>query len=256
MKESENKKIGDLYASLDNSKAYSIFCERVYGENLCQLNRMDKAQLEKLLKILDLSNSDLVLDLGCGIGKITEFISDMTQAHIIGIDFAAEAIRRANSRTTRKRKRLEFYEENIESLSFPSGTFSCIIAIDSLYDDMVSSLADTIHRIITLLKPNGKMGIFYTMNKDSSDSTDILEPNKTQIAQILKNQDLKFLTWEFTENEQLLLQRKKSVAKQMQEEFKLENNQEICERIASHSEKLLKRIQNGNARRFLYLVQL
>lgn len=83
----------------EQSKAYAVFCERLYGKNLCQFNMMDMVQLNKLFDVLNLNKNSRVLDLGCGIGTITEYISDLTQAHITGIDFAAGAIKRAQERT-------------------------------------------------------------------------------------------------------------------------------------------------------------
>ncbi|MHA2271898.1 MAG: class I SAM-dependent methyltransferase [Candidatus Hodarchaeales archaeon] len=255
MQKSESERIGEFLARLDDSKAYSLFCERVYGKDLCQLNRMDMTQLDKLLAIFNMSSKDHVLDLGCGLGVITEYLSDVTQAHLIGIDIAEEAIRRAQDRTREKQHRLEFHEANIEKLSFPPETFSCIIAIDSLYDDCVDDLETAISRLTVFLKPHGQMGIFYTANKEPSDSVDILEPNNTGLAQVLRNQALKFQTWEFTESELILLQKKIVVAKELEEEFRVEQNPDICEKIENHSEKLAKRIKGGNARRFLYHVK-
>lgn len=255
MQNSESEKIGEFLARLDDSKAYSLFCERVYGKDLCQLNRMDMTQLDKLLAILNMSSKDQVLDLGCGLGAITEYLSDVTQAHLIGIDIAGEAVRRAQDRTREKRNRLEFHEADIEQLSFPLETFSCIIAIDSLYDDCVSDLETAISRLTALLKPNGQMGIFFTANKEPGDSLDILEPNNTELAQALKSQALEYRAWEFTENELLLLQKKIAIAKELEEAFRLEQNPDICEKIENHSEKLAKRINGGNARRFLYQVK-
>ncbi|MFX0092165.1 MAG: class I SAM-dependent methyltransferase [Candidatus Hodarchaeota archaeon] len=254
LKKNTSKDIGEFFT---NSKTFSIFCERVYGKDLCQLNRIDMTQLDKLLTVLDLSDRDRVLDLGCGLGRITEYISDMTHARLIGIDIAAEAIRRAQNRTKEKRNRLEFHKADIEKISFPPETFNCIIAIDSLYGDMVSDLEKSISRIKTLLKPNGQMGIFYTEYRgDPSDSVDILEPSNTQLAQALKNQTIDFQTWDFTQNEQFLLQRMKLVAEQLKEEFRLEEKLHIYENRMKASERLLPRIKKGLARRYLYHVRL
>ena len=49
-----------------------------------------------------------VLDVGCGNGKIAEYISDLTQASVTGIDYVPEAISHAQERTAEKRGRLSF----------------------------------------------------------------------------------------------------------------------------------------------------
>ncbi|MFX0116669.1 MAG: class I SAM-dependent methyltransferase [Candidatus Hodarchaeota archaeon] len=255
MSKNHGIQIGGFLARLDDSRAFSLFCERVYGLDLLQMNRMDAAQFTKLLELLDLSSNDLVLDLGCGLGTITEYISDVTQARLVGIDIAVEAIKRAQSRTKEKWERLEFYETDFNDLSFQLQTFTGIIAIDSLYDDCVDDLEQTLSRLKALLKPQGQMGVFYTANKAPDETADLLDPKKTYLAQALDSQGLEFQTWEFTENECHLLETKKEVAGQLEEEFRLEGNQDICEKTIKHSEKLLQRIKRGNARRFLYYVK-
>ena len=40
------------------SKAYSLFCERIYGKDLCQYNMMTMPQLEKMLTVLNLSEKN------------------------------------------------------------------------------------------------------------------------------------------------------------------------------------------------------
>ncbi|MFX0115264.1 MAG: class I SAM-dependent methyltransferase [Candidatus Hodarchaeota archaeon] len=255
MSSNQGIQIGEFLARLDDSKAFSLFCKRVYGLDLFQMNRMDTVQFDKLLELLDLTNNDMILDLGCGLGTITEYISDLTQAQMVGIDIAVEAIRRAQRRTKEKRKRLEFFEMDIDDLDFPSETFTGIIAIDSLYDDCVEDLEQSLGHLKVLLKPQGQMAIFYTANKDPDETADSLAPGKTDLAQALEAQGLEFQTWEFTENEHRLLQKKKEIAGQLEEEFHSEDNLDICEKTIKHSEKLLQRIKKGNARRFLYYIR-
>jgi 2-polyprenyl-3-methyl-5-hydroxy-6-metoxy-1,4-benzoquinol methylase len=81
------------------SKAYGEFCKKVYGRNLCQFNMFDEEQLQKLLTELNLNNTHIVLDLGCGNGLISEYISDLTGAKVIGIDYAGGAIKEAQKLT-------------------------------------------------------------------------------------------------------------------------------------------------------------
>ncbi|MFC1852728.1 class I SAM-dependent methyltransferase [candidate division CSSED10-310 bacterium] len=59
----------------EKSKTYSEFCERVHYQDLCQNNMID---MEQLIEVLNLSPDNRVLDVGCGIGIITEYISDKT----------------------------------------------------------------------------------------------------------------------------------------------------------------------------------
>ena len=85
------------------SVAHAEFCQRVFGKNLCQADLMDMVQLEKLLEVLNLSAENKVLDLGCGIGAIAEYISDTTETHVFGVDIANETLAHAQERTPQKK---------------------------------------------------------------------------------------------------------------------------------------------------------
>ena len=81
--ETMSKGYDDLLLRTGKSKAYSMFCERVFGKDLSQFNVLDMEQLNTLIETLDLKPEETALDLGCGNGRITEYISDATGAKII-----------------------------------------------------------------------------------------------------------------------------------------------------------------------------
>ncbi len=66
--------------------------------NLCQFNMTPMNQLNDLIKKMNLKRDSHILDLGCGIGIISEYISDKTESKVTGVDFAAPAIQRGNDR--------------------------------------------------------------------------------------------------------------------------------------------------------------
>jgi 2-polyprenyl-3-methyl-5-hydroxy-6-metoxy-1,4-benzoquinol methylase len=75
-----------LLVTGEQSATSRKFCEQVYGLNLCQFNSMSMIQLHKLLEVMNLGEEDHILDLGCGAGLISEYISDLTGASVVGID--------------------------------------------------------------------------------------------------------------------------------------------------------------------------
>ncbi len=91
-----------FYAAVEHSQAHHLFCERVFGKDLCQHGFMDIRQLELLLSVVQLDSSCRVLDLGCGNGLIAEYLSDKTGAHVTGLDYIAQAIQQARARTVSK----------------------------------------------------------------------------------------------------------------------------------------------------------
>ena len=56
--ELKGKKVGEFLSGLDDNTVFSLFCAKVYGRDLGQMNRMDTPQLEKLLDQLQLTKND------------------------------------------------------------------------------------------------------------------------------------------------------------------------------------------------------
>ncbi len=249
-----SKRFNNILIRSEKSKAYSSFCERVFGKDLCQANVMDMVHLEKLLEVLNLTKEDRVLDMGCGMGRIAEYISDVTGAHVLGIDIADKAIACAQARTKEKRYRLEFREGDLNNLLLPPASVDAIIAIATLH--YAEDLDKTIGQMKAVLKPHGQMGLFSFQYCSDNDPPDILLPNNTALAQVLKKHGLPFRTWDFTEREKEVYRRQHQVAKELMEEFRAEGNLDLCEDRIEECEEDLPLLEAGKKRQYLYHVQL
>jgi 2-polyprenyl-3-methyl-5-hydroxy-6-metoxy-1,4-benzoquinol methylase len=243
----------NLLIRWDESAAYSAFCKRVFGKDLCQAGSVDMHQLEKLLEVLNLTKENRVLDMGCGIGKIAEYISDVTHTHVLGIDIASKAIQRAQARTQEKRALLEFREIDMNNLSLPPASVDTIIALDTLH--YIENLEKTIGQMKSL-SPQGQMGLFYFQSCSDDETPDMLLPDNTHLAQALKRHDLPFQTWDFTERAKEFSLRILQVAKELMEEFKAEDNFDLYENQIEGGEEEIQRLEAGKERRYLYYVQI
>ena len=165
-----------------SSATYGKFCTLTFGKDLCQVSMMDMNQLDRLLSLLKLKKSDEVLDMGCGAGRITEYISDMTGARITGIDFANKVIEKVRKRTENKRNHLAFKSGDMNDLKFQVNRFDVIICIDSLY--FVENLDRTVRKMKAIVKPDGQMGIFWTQHIRQGESRKVLYPRTTKLAQV------------------------------------------------------------------------
>ena len=248
------KRFNNTLIRSDKSKAYSSFCERVFGRDLCQANLMDMSQLKKLLEVLNLTSENRVLDMGCGMGRIAEYISDVTHAHVLGIDIADEAIKRAQARTLKKRYRLEFREGDLNNLLLPPASADTIIAIATLH--YAENLEKTIGQMKAVLTPHGQMGLFSFQYCFDDDTPDILLPDNTNLAQALKKHNLPFKAWDFTEKEKEIWHRQLQVATELMEEFRAEGNLDLCEDRIEECEEDLPRVEAGKKRQYLYHVHL
>jgi cyclopropane fatty-acyl-phospholipid synthase-like methyltransferase len=133
---------------------------------------------------MNLGEEDHILDLGCGAGLISEYISDLTGASVVGIDFATGAIERAHERTRKKWGRFSYQVMNMDELSLPAQSFSGVISIDALH--FVHDLKRTIELAQECLRENGRMGIFSSVNLYAGETTDHLKPEKTPLAKVLQ----------------------------------------------------------------------
>ena len=249
-----SKRFNNILIRSDKSKAYSSFCERVFGKDLCQANMMDMMQLETLLEVLNLTSKNRVLDMGCGMGKIAEYICDVSGAYVLGIDMADKVIEHAQNRTRKKRNLLEFRVGNLNNLLLPPASVDTIVAVATLH--YAEDLEKTIGQMKALLQPHGQMGLFSFQRCTENDTPDILLPDNTDLAQALKKHDLSFRTWDFTEREKKILRRQLQVATELMEEFRAEGNLDLCEDRIEESDIVLARLDAGEKRTYLYHVQL
>jgi ubiquinone/menaquinone biosynthesis C-methylase UbiE len=234
----------------ESSPAYRTFCERVYGKDLCQIGYATMAQLERLLAVLDLDERNHVLDIGCGIGPITEHISAVTQATVTGIDYAPGLIKRARERTAGKQARLDFRVGDMDDLIFPANSFDTIISIDTLY--FCADVPTTLLKMKQMLRPGGQMGILYTESVKPRESRERLEPGKTRIGAALNWVGLRFRSWDLTLEDQTFWDLYVKTVEELEPAFKAEGNAELCKVLDSTGQGMRKATQDDRVRRYLY----
>jgi SAM-dependent methyltransferase len=233
----------DYYSVIDSSDAFSEYSRRVFGKNLGQHGFSDLTQIHMMLEIIQINASSSVLDIGCGNGKIAEYISDLTQASVTGIDYIPEAIEQAKKRTVSKRDRLHFRVGDIETPVYDNEFFDLILSIDSIYFNDPKIMLTCWKR---LLKPTGKMAIFYL----SLDGSDLSIP--------LKENSLSYDTYDLSKQNWAHQQLKHTVASEMREAFEAEGNLFVWKNL------MMESIPNREAydptvsqmRRYLYIVNI
>ncbi len=250
-----SKGYDNLLSRTGSSKAYSMFCERVFGKDLSQFNVLDMEQLTTLLEKLELRSGEVALDLGCGNGRITEYISDLTGAKMVGLDFAVKVIEDAQQRTVDKKARLSFVAGNMDDLSFEESSFDAIISIDTLY--FVESIDLTIRKLKSLLKsPKGRLAIFCDQTCGPDESRDILLPENTKVGAALGSNGLTYETVEYTSSSRDIWMREIAAAEELKELFVKEGNADIYEDRAQDAKRTLETIDSGRHVRYFYLAKL
>jgi 2-polyprenyl-3-methyl-5-hydroxy-6-metoxy-1,4-benzoquinol methylase len=207
----------EYYQAVHRSPAHATFCDLVYGENLCQHGVADMAQIRLLLDELHIQAGMLVLDFGCGDGRISEYISDTTGATVCGVDIADQGIRLALKRTGRKRRRMHFRCADIERPDggFPEERFDRILVIDSLY--FVHNQPAVIQALYEHLAPGGKMGLFYHCPPEISSE-------ETLPAQTFKAMHLSYTTHDLSAQNRAHWLKKRQVLQDLEPLFEKEGS--------------------------------
>jgi len=187
----------DNYFHLVNSSnAHSLFCEKVYGLDLSQHGLIDQSELSILIDKIKKFKPKNITDLGCGNGRITEWISEQTQTVCLGIDISSEAIKHANEKT-KENNLVCFLEENLNDLSALQQT-DCVLFLDTLY--YANSLKDTIKKAHELLTENGRIYAYFSQWIMDENYQENLRPDNTHIAKILNELKLFYSFTDLTES--------------------------------------------------------
>ena len=242
-----------FYIAAHESAAHSRHCERVYGEDLCQEGQMDMRCLHELLALLDLQPGDAVLDLGCGAGAISEYISDMTGAAVKGVDYAASAIAAAEARTEAKRVRLGFREGDLNALDLSTARFDAAIMIDTHY--WVTDLDACIATIVESLKEGGQLAIVVTQDLRDGGERSQLEADGTPVARSLTRLGLACEVYDQTEAFRDFWPRVKASMVALRDAFEAEGNGIICDALEREADEHQILLDSDAIRRFIYHVR-
>lgn len=196
-----------------------------------------------MLEIIQIDASSSLLDIGCGNGKIAEYISDITGASVTGIDYIPEAIEEAEKRTASKRDRLHFRTGDIANPARGGESYDVILSIDSIYFDDPKTVLAFWKR---LLNPKGEMAIFYL----SLDGSDLSIP--------LRENSLSYDIYDFSKRNWEHQQLKYRVVSEMREKFDLEGNTFIWENLImeSISSQEPYDLEVTSMKRYLYIVKV
>jgi ubiquinone/menaquinone biosynthesis C-methylase UbiE len=246
-----------FYDALPRSRAYSEFCRQLYGMDLGQQGFCDLAQIDALLDAVQLQPGDGALDLGCGDGRIAEYVSDRTGARVTGLDLIPAAISRALERTEGKRDRLRFVAGSISALDrlFEHSSFDVLIAIDSLY---FTDLNDTIRQMKRLLAPGGRIGIFYALGADpwhpaETFAKETLQPDSGPLAAALRASGLQYRWWDFTEDDYEHARRKKAIIEALRPTYATEGDRFLVECRLGEADGVMTACEAGVHARHLFL---
>lgn len=202
------------------SAAHARFCEAVYGMNLSQHGLIDQAELSVLMQLLQQAHPQSIADIGCGNGKITEWIANELKTNCLGIDISSEAIQHARART-QQNPLLCFEQGNLNQLPLAE-TFDAVLFLDTLY--YANNLHDTLQNSLSMLRPGGHIYAYFSQWIMDEAYRANLQPDQTHLAKVLNALNCPYKTHPLTESGIHHWKKKRDVLLDMKDEFTREGN--------------------------------
>ncbi len=108
-------------------------------------------------KVRSIIRGGKVLDIGCGYGRSTEILSEISD-YIIGIDFSERLLKQAEKRLKGKTN-VKLYLEDAKSMHFEDSSFDYILMLWNTFGNLYSARDQVLRESIRLLKPDGTIFI-------------------------------------------------------------------------------------------------
>lgn len=138
-----------------------VWKKDVYSEPELRKRKAQK-KVEKLLQYVDIKDSTIVLDLGCGGGYISRELYNRTGAQIYGVDSSKEAIELSIKKT--KEMPILYRQANVTKLPFKSNFADVILCIGVI--EHVRTYQACLREITRVLKKDGIVFVV-SSNKNS-----------------------------------------------------------------------------------------
>ncbi len=151
----------ELYRRAAASASLAKARQEALGDDLDPLGYATDAELRHLAAASGLTSATRGLDLGCGAGGTTLWLSGKLGCRMIGMDPAPVAIQQARARAGAAGARVRFLQGELGgALPFGRGGFDAVVSTDTLYwPGNTRELLEECHRV---LRRRGRLAVLAT----------------------------------------------------------------------------------------------
>lgn len=207
-----------FYNMVEKNPVFSDYCTQVFGMDLSQDGFSDLEQVKGVIKAAGIKAGNTVLDMGCGNGKMLEYITDTTGAVGYGFDFSPNAIRHAIARTKSKANKLVFEVASLDDAQYASGMFDAVLSVDTLY--FSKDMRGLVEKIRQWLKPGGVFVALYSEGHLGPRTDSVCS---TELAMAFEQLGIHFHAINYTLQHLALMQRKRRVLESLKVAFEKKN---------------------------------
>lgn len=252
------QRFGAWMVRAEASAAYRAFTRVANQLDLVLFDMMDPPQVAAAVHALAVGPGARVLDLGCGIGSLTEHLAERTGARFDGVDFADLAIARATERVGARldglADRLSFAVADLDVHAPPAATYDAIVAFDTLY--FVEDLDRLVRAVRDGLRPGGRFVAFWSAivpdGVPDADVADRLSADGTLLAHALRAAGLGYTAADFTAEELAHWRRTDAELARCEAAFDAEGNRAIWAGRRAETDRVLARCEARRSQRWLY----
>ena len=219
-----------FYKMAESSTAFAKYCRLAFGEDFSQDGFSDVKQLDMILNMVHLTETSSVLDMGCGNGKMLQYIKQKTGSEIYGFDYSDHAIDEAKRRTGLKN---HFQVALLGEKVFTDLKFDLVISMDTMY--FAPDMTSVVEQITRWLKPGG---IFICGYQEGDVMEKTENEHTTVLAQAFQNHGCNYQFINYTRETYEMLKRKRDVILSMKKEFIKEKNKLWYSVIKGQTEKV------------------
>jgi ubiquinone/menaquinone biosynthesis C-methylase UbiE len=119
------------------------------------MNRQNRPLYEETRRLMTLSDTDSILDIGCGSGYMLNMLARQYNCAFTGIDISASIIKEASQQCRKfiKSKKITLSCQNANKMSFTDNSFNKVYTVNTVY--FWENLNNTMAEIRRVLKLNG-----------------------------------------------------------------------------------------------------
>lgn len=243
------RRYGMLRAS--RSPAFMEFCRKVHGIGIPQYNLMDLGSLHLLIHLMKQKRGGAALDVGCGIGALTRYLSQRVNCEFLGIDENIALTRFASRRY--EGKNLRFTCCDIKDASKLKERFDLILGIETLCE--ISDIERAVEAFRSISKP-GSCWFFTVSAFVKKKEAENLTSDDTRLGRVLRKGGFEWEAIDASESERVFWKNVKFASRNVEADFRSERNLFLHWMIRHELKHIRDSVGHGQVvRRYLFVVR-